>query len=192
LQSFDAALVPGRDIPALWAQDVSNVAGIAVGWIYSGLVFAAPVAVPPTQTQLAASLTAAARASSNSITNQIAATETHLAGYQSAANMVRAANGVPSADPDKTAFANLATAIGLPATTLAGVVLAMDATSVGNLAILMTLEAAAAAATTAAQLATALSTFEVAIAAEVAALNKAGLTTTIVVPAAIIIADINA
>lgn len=43
LQPIDAALVPGRDVPALWTDDVTAVGGIAVGWVKAADgTFAAP------------------------------------------------------------------------------------------------------------------------------------------------------
>lgn len=49
LITLDGALVPGTDIPALWTDDVTAVAGIAPGWVKgSDGTFAAPVAPAPT------------------------------------------------------------------------------------------------------------------------------------------------
>lgn len=55
LQPFDDALIPGKHVPKLWTDDVTNVADIAVGWVKgSDGKFAAPATVSPTAAALRA------------------------------------------------------------------------------------------------------------------------------------------
>lgn len=142
-------------------------------------------------TSPAAALIAAATAASSVITKQIAATETQLTGYASAANMVQVAGGVPTKEPAKTSFTQLANAVGLSTDKFASLVLAMDAASVQNLAILATLSAATYKAKSSADLKVALTSYEEALADFVGQLNQAGLTGTITAPPAIVITGIN-
>ena len=156
---------------------------------------AAALAAPMPVALLAAALINAAQKSSGAITDAIASTKTHLAGYASFANMARAPsanNGVPTNSIDLAAFKAAASALGLTTAAFATVVLAMDGASGQNLAILLALEASAATAKSASDLATALSTFQAALAAFVAQLNAVGLTTTVPAPTTITIVGINA
>lgn len=141
---------------------------------------------------LGAAVLAVAFVASTSITKQVAATETHLAGYQSAANMVQVAGGVPTTDPAKSAFEALAIGIGMQPAQLATLVLAMDAASVQNLAILMTLQTAVAKSSAPTDLLKALNTYQSDLTAFVISLNSTGLTGTIVTPVVASVIGVNA
>lgn len=188
--------IPGKDVPEDFSADVTSIAGVARGWLKSGATFVAPAVVAPTQAQLAAALLAAALSTSNAITKAIASSDAHLAGYQSFANMARAAiaggasNGVPTIASDLAAVTAAAGALKITPAAFSTLVLAMDAASGQNLAILLTLEAAVAGAASAADLASALSAYQTSVADVVAQLVSAGLTIT--PPNAISILGINA
>ena len=150
------------------------------------------IGAPMPVAMLAARLSAAAKASADAVTAQVATCETHLAGYTNAAMYVAAAGGVPANDPVKTAFTAMAAANGLTPAAFAELCDALSATAMTLSSTLATLQGAAAKATTAADLVTALTAYETALTSLIGQMNAAGLTVTIEAPAAISIAGINA
>jgi hypothetical protein len=194
LISLDATLRPGIDIftASLTFMDVTAVSGIAVGWVYSGSAWAAPVAIVPPVPELAAALKAAASTACAALTAQIVPDVTHQNAYVNAAAMVGPSATVPTVPPVSTAFGALASAFGQQPQAFATLVVAISAASQTLSAILTTLSTAASAATTSAQLASALAAFEASLASLVTSINAAGLTVAVVAPAAISIVGINA
>ncbi len=111
LQTFDAALEPGKDVPALWTDDVTNVPGIAAGWVKAGDgTFAAPFFDPfPLKTAVAEALSRACAAaiaggyasSALGAPHWYASKETDQANLD--ADMMAAAAGGAAANPPVTA-----------------------------------------------------------------------------------------
>ncbi|MBB4199048.1 hypothetical protein CCR94_16265 [Rhodoblastus sphagnicola] len=150
----------------------------------------------PTLPQMRAAVIAAAGAACAAIVTQITPDANHTTAYANAASILNSnAGDAPTADPLKTAFANLAAAFGASsASVFAARVLGVQKASLDLLAAQTALTASANAATAAqgasGSLASALAAFETALGAVAAELNAAGAT--ISTPAAITIAGVNA
>lgn len=144
-----------------------------------------------TVARLRPELAGAVAAACDSITGQIAASETQMAGFQNAARVVSVDGTPPTAGPAASAFDALAASYGMTPAALATLVSEVGAVSMQLLALQSGTGAQAAGARSAADLAAALTGFEAGLAAIVQGLNGAGLKIAIVAPAPIKIVGIN-
>lgn len=193
----------GRDRPTLFGGNPPLVRVAVDGeGNYSFPIWNVPNLEAPTQAAITAALTAPepltelaadvihqCSVAAAVLTQEIVPDPVHQLAYNNAFAVVGSSGTLPATvDPN---FTLMAQSVGMTAQQLATTASAVGSQSFALSAALATLTVSAYAATTPTALSTALATFETTLDGIVAALNRAGLTETVVAPAAIYIVGVN-
>ena len=189
---LDDNIVPGVDAFApnlFFVEAVGAPSEVTSGWTYNGTGFAAPIVAPLSVAELGRRVAVMASNACDVITRQVIPDMSHQTAYLNAAALVGPGATVPTLDPAKTVFANMASANGMEPQAFATLVAGVQLASLQLATALAVVRTGVAAAASTSDLQAVLATFEKTISDVVSEVGTAGISLN--APASIVLDGLN-